>query len=137
MFQKKDIEMNFDIIIGPNSTVKGDLESDGSIRIDGVILGDISSKGNIIISEQAKVTGNVACLSTEIYGVCKGNVSVQGRVNLHENASLDGDVIARSFNTKEGAHFTGNCTIDSQDAEEPRLISLSKEKEDASDQKQA
>ena len=112
MFPKREPEVNFDIIIGPNSLIKGDVESEGSIRIDGKIIGNITSLGNVIISENAHVQGDIKSLSAEIYGTCEGAVNVQGKINLHQNSTLHGDVTAKSFNTKEGAFFKGNCTVD-------------------------
>lgn len=112
MFQKKEVESNFDIIIGPNSMIKGDVESEGSIRIDGKIIGNVTTLGNVIISENALVHGNITSSNSEIYGVCEGNVKVKGKVNLYQNSTLVGDVLAKSFNTKEGASFKGNCIVD-------------------------
>lgn len=48
MFQKKDSEVNYDIIIGLKSIIKGDVESEGSIRVDGKIYGNITSLGSVI-----------------------------------------------------------------------------------------
>ncbi len=112
MFQKKEVESNFDIIIGPSSIIKGDVESEGSIRIDGKIIGNVTTLGNVIISENALVRGDISSLNSEIYGVCEGNVKVKGKVNLYQNSTLIGDVLAKSFNTKEGASFKGNCVVD-------------------------
>jgi cytoskeletal protein CcmA (bactofilin family) len=113
MFQsKKEAESNFDIIIGPNSMIKGDIESEGSIRIDGKIIGNVTTLGNVIISENASVRGDVTSSNSEIYGLCEGNVKVKGKVNLYQNSTLIGDVLAKSFNTKEGASFKGNCVVD-------------------------
>ena len=112
MFQKKEIESHFDILIGPKSAIKGNLESEGSIRIDGKIFGNITALGNVIISESAVVQGDVHCMNAEIYGKCDGNVKVKGVVNLHQNASLTGDILAKCFTTKEGSNFKGNCVVD-------------------------
>lgn len=112
MFQKKEFESNFDIVLGPNSIIKGDMESEGSIRVDGKVIGNITTLGSVIVSENAYVNGNITSASAEIYGVCEGNVQVKGKLNLHQNATLIGDVLAKSFNTKEGASFKGNCIVD-------------------------
>lgn len=112
MFQRKESMSNFDIIIGPNSTIKGDIESEGSIRVDGHIIGNITSLGSVIISENANILGNIISHSADIYGKCEGNVHVKGKINIHQNSSLIGDIIAKSFNTKEGSLFKGNCLVD-------------------------
>ena len=112
MFQKKDSEVNYDIIIGLKSIIKGDVESEGSIRVDGKIYGNITSLGSVIISDNAFVKGNIKSQNADIYGVCEGNVSVRGKINIHEKSTLTGDIIAKSFNTKEGSTFKGNCLVD-------------------------
>lgn len=128
MFTKREIEMHFDIIIGENATINGDMKSEGSIRIDGQINGNVSSKGNVIVSDSANINGDIDCLNTEIYGSCKGNVSVKGKINLHENAVLIGDVMAKAFSTKEGAHFSGQCHVN--ESESSNLIPLSSKEKD-------
>ncbi len=112
MFQKKETESNYDIIIGPSSLIKGDIESEGSIRVDGKIFGNIKSLGNVIISENANVKGDIYSVNAEIYGKCEGNVQVKGKINIHQNSTLIGDIVAKSFNTKEGSLFKGNCIVD-------------------------
>ena len=84
MFQRKEMTTNFDIIIGPNSTIKGDIESHGSIRVDGRIIGNVTSLGSVIISENAHITGNIISQSADIYGKCEGNVHVKGKINIHQ-----------------------------------------------------
>ncbi|GAB6106161.1 bactofilin family protein [Fusibacter bizertensis] len=100
------------MIIGANSIIKGDIESEGSIRIDGRIIGNITSLGNIIITENAFVKGDIKSFNADIYGKCEGNVHVKGKIDIHQNSSLMGDIIAKSFNTKEGSMFKGNCIVD-------------------------
>lgn len=115
MFQKRESESNYDIIIGSSSLIKGDIESEGSIRVDGKIFGNIKSLGNVIISENAYVKGDIVSLNAEIYGKCEGNVQVKGKINIHQNSSLIGDIIAKSFNTKAGSLFKGNCIVDPEE----------------------
>ncbi|MBM7562392.1 bactofilin family protein [Fusibacter tunisiensis] len=115
MFQKKEYESNYDIVIGEKSIIKGDLDSEGSIRVDGKIIGNITTLGNVIVSENAYVNGNITCSNAEIFGVCEGDVKVKGKLNLHQKSTLIGEVLAKSFNTKEGASFKGNCTVDPEE----------------------
>lgn len=115
MFQKKEVEFKFDIIIGPSSIIKGDIESEGSIRVDGKVLGDIKSLGNIIVTEEAYINGSLTCINADIYGIVEGNAKTKGKINLYHKASLNGDIICKSFNTEEGATFKGNCFVDPEE----------------------
>ncbi len=115
MFPKKEVEFKFDIIIGPSSIIKGDIESEGSIRVDGKVLGDIKSLGNIIVTEDAYINGNLTCINADIYGIVEGNAKTKGKINLYQKASLNGDIICKSFNTEEGATYKGNCFVDPEE----------------------
>lgn len=128
MFSKKEIEYKFDIIIGSNSIIKGDIESEGSIRIDGKVIGNVVALGNTIISEDAYIHGNITCTNSDIYGVIDGNVSTKGKINLYGKASLTGDVICKSFNTEEGAHYKGNCLVNSKESLEITVDPMISEK---------
>jgi len=112
MFQKKELEFNYDLIIGQNSIIRGDVDCNGSIRVDGKIFGDLTSSGNVIVSESASITGNITCFDIEIYGKCCGDVSVKGKINLHQHSQLTGDIKCSSFNTEDGSKFSGQCNID-------------------------
>ena len=115
MFLKKEVISNFDIIIGAHSIIKGDIQSEGSIRIEGKVYGDITALGNVIISEKAYISGSIISQNADIYGQCEGDVKVRGKINLHHNSSLIGDIIAKSFNTQEGSTFKGNCIVDPEE----------------------
>ncbi len=111
MFQKKELVTNYDLIIGENSIIKGDLESEGSIRIDGKVIGNIITLGNIVITENAFVHGNITCQNIDLHGHAEGNIKTQGKISLRHSSHLKGDIECRSFNTDDGASYQGNCVI--------------------------
>jgi len=118
MFSKKEAETKFDLIIGTSSKVNGDLECEASIRIDGIVNGNITAKGHVILSENGVIHGNVLCDNLEIHGKCYGNVKTAGNINLSSTSTLIGDVVCTMLNTKTGANFQGNCKV----APEPNVI---------------
>lgn len=124
MFPKRTAEINYDIIIGSYSIIKGDIQSEGSIRVEGKVQGDITSLGNVIISENAFVNGNILSQNADIYGQCHGDVKVKGKINLHHKATLVGDIVAKSFNTSEGSTFKGNCLVDPEEELQINIVSI-------------
>ena len=115
MFPKTEVEFKFDIIIGPSSIIKGDLERESNLSVNGKVLGGIKSLGNIIVSEDAYINGSLMCTNADLYGIVEGNVKTKGKINLYHKASLNGDIICKSFNTEEGATFKGNCFVDPEE----------------------
>lgn len=110
---KKEVihSQNFDVIIGSDSTIGGKIVSEGSVRIDGNITGDISAKGNVIIGATAIVDGDVDAENIEISGVINGNINARVTIKIFETGKLNGDFECASFFISEGGSFSGRCSI--------------------------
>jgi len=100
-----------DTIIGENTTIKGDIESDSSIKVTGRIEGDIKAAGDVIVLINATVTGNVWAENLIVAGTINGDVHVKNNLRLESTARLIGDMEVHSFVTDEGAIFEGNCKM--------------------------
>jgi cytoskeletal protein CcmA (bactofilin family) len=48
-------------LLGADTTVKGDIESNGDFRIDGTLIGSISSKGKVVVGSTGNVEGEIKC----------------------------------------------------------------------------
>lgn len=118
---KKDVvhSQNFDVIIGSDSTIGGRIVSEGSVRIDGSITGDISAKGNVIIGATAIVDGDVDAENIEISGVINGNITARVTIKIFETGKLNGDFECSSFFISEGGSFSGRCSILGNSNSEP------------------
>ncbi len=55
--------------IGSGTKISGNIETTESIRIDGEIEGNISSKGRVVIGPEGKIKGEVVCSNAEIFGI--------------------------------------------------------------------
>ncbi|OPL08906.1 MAG: hypothetical protein AVO33_08295 [delta proteobacterium ML8_F1] len=117
---KKFSADTYDVIIGKSTKLTGNIHSGGAVRIEGEITGDIEAKGNIIVGNEAIVTGNIKCKFIEISGSVKGNISCQGNLKVYSQGSLLGDVsvISKSLeesgtvlDIEEGGDFQGNAEI--------------------------
>ena len=115
---KKINSDTYDVIIGKSSKVDGDIISDGSVRIEGIVNGSIDAKGNAMIGPDSHITGNVKCKHIEISGDVKGNVKCIGSLKVHPCGSLVGDIEVSSFNIEEGGVFDGNCKIEKKQISE-------------------
>jgi cytoskeletal protein CcmA (bactofilin family) len=98
-------------IIGPGTAVQGDLVSEGDIRIDGNITGNIQARSRLVIGESAVITGHVHARHATISGSVKGNIAVQETLLLKPGARIDGDISADKLVIESGAQFNGNCNM--------------------------
>ncbi|HEC33299.1 MAG TPA: polymer-forming cytoskeletal protein [Chloroflexi bacterium] len=106
-------------VIGPNAHVRGDIVSEGGVRIDGIFEGSIETTGNLVIGESAKVIAEVKANNISISGAIKGNI-IGNRVEILETGRVWGDLTISSLLLNEGAYLRGHTTMHA-DIEPPQL----------------
>ncbi len=100
-------------LIGSGTIVKGDVSSDGDLRIDGKVIGTITSKSKVVVGASGVVEGEIKSQSSDIYGTHKGNVNSQEMVFLKSTANLIGDITTNKIVIEAGAIFKGRCNMGS------------------------
>ncbi|NLY19478.1 MAG: polymer-forming cytoskeletal protein [Clostridiaceae bacterium] len=109
--RKKRTPSAMDTIIGEHTIIRGNTESDSSIKVIGRVEGDIKAAGDVIILVNAVVVGDIWAENLVIAGTVTGNVHVNNNLHLESTARLKGDMEVHSFVTDEGAVFEGNCRM--------------------------
>lgn len=104
----KDIET----IVGRDTTITGNLQGSGNIRIDGRVDGDVSTTGGIVIGESGTVQGDIKAGSLNVAGTVTGNVDCEGNLSIQATGQLIGDVHVRSLNIVDGGIFKGRSDMD-------------------------
>lgn len=102
-----DISIN--TLIGNGSFVKGDLKVNGFIRIDGDIDGNLETDGAVIISEKARIRGNITAKSIIVGGVIIGDITAKDGVKLLSSSAVIGNVISRKVQMEDNVVFHGHC----------------------------
>ncbi|MEZ7837889.1 MAG: polymer-forming cytoskeletal protein [Flavobacteriales bacterium] len=97
--------------IGQGSTIKGDIITEGDLRIDGTLTGSITTKGRLVIGETGLVEGEVVCQNALIAGTLKAKIQVHELLSLKATANLSGDIITNKLAIEPGANFTGSCSM--------------------------
>lgn len=83
---------NISNIISNRTTIKGDVISDGDLKIDGNVEGSLNIKGKLIIGNSGKIVGNITCQNADISGRVEGNIMVKELLSLQNNSSINGDI---------------------------------------------
>ncbi|NLL05763.1 MAG: polymer-forming cytoskeletal protein [Clostridiaceae bacterium] len=102
---------SFDTIIGINSKFEGNIETKGTIRIDGKVFGNLKIDGDVYVGKDATITGNINANNIFISGRVEGNVESKGILKIQSSAKLYGDITVFSIVTEEGSEFEGNCKM--------------------------
>lgn len=109
--------------IAKSTIINGEIQSEGDFRIDGVIEGDLITKGKVIIGETGNVKGFVSCTNMDIEGVFSGKLKVVQILNLKATAQVSGEVIMGSLNVETGATFMASCQMlkESEELKSPTI----------------
>lgn len=99
-------------IIGRNTSIKGEINGSGNIRVDGRVEGGIAIDGDAVIGESGNVLGDVRAESLIVAGTITGNVETSGNLSIHSTGQLIGDVRVRSLNIADGGVFKGRSEMD-------------------------
>lgn len=98
-------------LISQGTEITGDIKSAGDIRIDGVLNGNLNTKGKVVIGPTGRVKGEVECKNSEVSGMIDGKISVVQLLNLKASSKITGTIITNKLSIEPGAMFTGNCVM--------------------------
>ncbi len=96
-------------IISAGTTITGNVQSNGDIRIDGTIHGNLEAKAKILIGASGVIEGNIDGKQADILGRVSGNIRVTDLLHLHGKAFVDGDIFAGKLQIEPSASFNGQC----------------------------
>ncbi len=96
-------------IIGAGTTITGNVQSNGDIRIDGVIKGNLEAKAKIIIGASGLVEGDIDGKQADVLGTVTGKIKVTELLCLHGKAIVNGDIFAGNLQIETSATFNGKC----------------------------
>jgi len=110
LFNKYD-DFSINTIVGPNTSLKGDIESGGFTRIDGSITGNVNARGRVVVGERARMKGNVSGTAITIGGVVCGNVIAEESLVILSTALVLGDIITRRIQADDGCLIHGRILV--------------------------
>jgi cytoskeletal protein CcmA (bactofilin family) len=114
-------------LISNGTDITGDIKSNGDIRIDGTLRGNLNTKGKVVIGPTGKVSGEVVCKNSEVSGIIEGKIVVGQLLNLKASSKIMGDIATAKLSIEPGAIFSGYCKM--SDGENDGLATVTKEKE--------
>ena len=104
-----------------DTKIIGNIDSDGDIRMDGVMEGKLSCKGRVVIGPEARIKGTINARNAEILGIVEGEITVIDLLTLKSTAQITGDLLMGKFSVEPGASFTGNCKMNGSEQNLPDI----------------
>jgi cytoskeletal protein CcmA (bactofilin family) len=96
---------------GQGTTINGDVSTEGDVRIDGKVRGNVTSKAKTVVGATGIIEGDIYCQNAYIDGRVTGNIEVTELLILSKTAHVVGDIKIKKLVVEEGAKFTGTCSM--------------------------
>jgi cytoskeletal protein CcmA (bactofilin family) len=94
-------------VIAVGMTVRGNLDSNGTVKIEGTVEGDVHTRAQALVAKGGAVHGDLSADEIVVGGTVTGAVRARGRVEIQTGAVVDGDVTTRRILVAEGATLNG------------------------------
>ncbi len=105
-----------DSLIGAGTTLTGDIVFTGGLRVDGTVVGNVSASNGeastLVISERARVAGEIRVSHLVINGEVEGPVHASDYLELQPKARVKGDIFYLRLEMHVGATVEGRLIVE-------------------------
>jgi cytoskeletal protein CcmA (bactofilin family) len=98
-------------LISPGTVIEGKLRTEGNVRVDGKLIGDLVAKANAAVGLTGSVEGTLQAKNISLAGKVHGTVTATEKLILESKAVIRGDIRAARLVVDEGAMFDGECSM--------------------------
>jgi cytoskeletal protein CcmA (bactofilin family) len=110
--ERKPVPLDrIEVSVGPTASIKGDLECDGIVKIDGVYQGSIKTVSNVIVTEKGRVDAQIEAQNVSVSGQAKGAIVAKGRLEILSTGRVWADVTVTSFLLDDGGKLHGGLKM--------------------------
>jgi cytoskeletal protein CcmA (bactofilin family) len=103
-------------LIGAGTSMKGDITSNGDLRIDGSLVGNINCSAKVVIGANGIVQGDINGQQADIMGTVTGTIKVKDLLQLKGGSTVSGNLQAAKLQIEPTANFNGECHMAPQPA---------------------
>ncbi len=91
--------------------IVGNITSDGDIRVDGEIEGEITTTGRVVLGKSSIVNGTITCPNAEISGQFTGKLIIEDTLSIKDTAKVSGEITTTKLAIEVNAVFNGSCNM--------------------------
>lgn len=113
-------------LISAGTSLKGDISSNSDLRIDGTIIGNVSSTAKIVIGASGSVEGDISGNQADIVGKVSGNVKTKDLLQLRGDCVVNGNVYAGKLQVEPTAVFNGQCHMGKMEESKLNIVDMTK-----------
>ena len=112
MFRRESKPQNrIDSLIGATTRIEGNVFFSGGLRVDGAVRGNVAGlpdqPATLVVSEQARIDGEVQAAHVVVNGTINGPVDARETLELQAGSRVKGDIHYKSIEIQQGAVIEG------------------------------
>lgn len=111
MKKKDDMNKQIDSLISNNVEIKGEIKTEGSMRIDGNVEGKVQVKGDLIIGKQGLLKGEIEVDNLVLAGRMEGILNAKEKVEISSTGQMIGDIVCKILAIEEEGILEGNSKM--------------------------
>ena len=109
-------------IIASGTVITGDVRTEGTVKIEGEILGNVQAGQQVMLARGSRVRGDVQTREAVIGGLVEGSIRAGERVEIQATAIVQGDITTQRIVIAEGGQVNGGLEMKKPSAAGPELV---------------
>ena len=90
-------------VIESTTKIVGDIVSKADFRIDGIVEGNITTTGKVVVGKSGKISGKLNCSNADVSGSISGHIQISETLSLMSESYIQGDITTAKLTVEEGA----------------------------------
>ena len=99
-------------LIGEETSIKGAIHSQRSIRIEGTLEGEVNAQGEVFVGEKSKIKANIYGRNVIVAGEVIGNIEAIKSLQILKTGKVYGNISGDQLNIEEGGIYKGKVNMD-------------------------
>lgn len=108
--QKDLVDTHISTIISDGCKIDGNISTTSTIRIDGIVNGDVLANQGIIIGNSGKILGSIKAEEAVVFGHISGNIHVK-KLEIKSTGIITGDISTQTIEVEFGAVYNGRVKM--------------------------
>lgn len=121
---EKEYATGMATIVASGTEIKGNINSKGDIRVDGILVGNLTTSSKVLVGPSGKITGDVIAQQADVLGAITGTIKVTELLYLKGNCQINGNIYAGQLQVDATASFNGECHMGAEAVSKAPLASV-------------
>ena len=109
--QYQNIDASVNSIIGEGTTLRGEFDLNGLLRIDGTFFGKVKTNGKVLVGKNGIAESTIIAGTVIIGGKVRGEIIATDGITLLSTGEMVGTITTSHLVIEEGVIFDGKCEV--------------------------